>query len=502
MSRRRIALWACALLLAGCLYFFENGTGTRIVLACALLLPLFPALRRALFTRDREAAGSARTLFLSFFRPPEEEEPGDVRPYRPGDPLNRIHWKLSAKRDELLVRPPVPDNSRTEAAFPVPSPSLQKTVNRRRRLLLLLPAGVFLLLLLLLVLLPDANRAFRGVLNRLFTASEQVNAYAYERFPVPAGQPLWPAFLLLGGMLAAFLAVLLVSGSRLAALLLAAAIVIVQVYLGLSLPSWCHVALFTLFALWMARRPPTQKDLLLLLSSVLVLSLAVVLFLPGTHAATEEASERVRDALSRVSEQWSGSVPEAPDGEKETRHVHTRSLAEGDREAGAEKEYRLVTREEEQVSMPRWIDWVKVILLSLGAVALLVLPFLPFAWLNARRKKALEAREAFRSGDTRLAVQSAFQHVIAWLEAADRGAGNVPYRDWAEPLSRRISGEYAALFRPCAALFEQAAYSEHPLSEADRARVLSLLEETERILRSQADRKQRFRLKYVECLWV
>jgi len=28
----------------------------------------------------------------------------DPRDYRPGDPLNSIHWKLSAKRDELIVR--------------------------------------------------------------------------------------------------------------------------------------------------------------------------------------------------------------------------------------------------------------------------------------------------------------------------------------------------------------------------------------------------------------
>ena len=502
MSGRRIALWACTALLAGCLYFFENGTGTRIVLACTLLLPLLPALRRALFTRDRAPDGSAQTAFLSFFRPSEDEDAGDARTYRPGDPVNRIHWKLSAKRDELMIRPPVFESTRTEVPVPVPSGLPRQAGNPRRRRLLLALAGVLLLFLLLLYLLPGANHAFCAICNRLFTASEQVNAYAYERFPVSADQPLWPAVLLLSGMLFALLAILLVSGSRLLALFLAAGIVLVQVYLGLSLPSWCHVTLFALFALWMVRRPPTRKDLLLLLASVLVLALAVILFLPGTHAATEEASERVRDTLGRAVEQWSGSVREAPEGEKETRHVHTQSLLEGDREAGAEKEYRLLTREEEQVSMPRWIDWLKVALLSLGAIALLVLPFLPFIWLNARRKKAAEARETFRSEDVNLAVQAAFQHVIAWLEAMGKGAGNLPYRDWAEPLSGQVSGEYAALFRPCAELFEQAAYSTHPLPEADRSRVLSLLEETERILRSRADRKQRFRLKYVECLWV
>ena len=33
----------------------------------------------------------------------ESEEPGDVRPYVPGDPVQRIHWKLSAKKEELLI---------------------------------------------------------------------------------------------------------------------------------------------------------------------------------------------------------------------------------------------------------------------------------------------------------------------------------------------------------------------------------------------------------------
>lgn len=33
----------------------------------------------------------------------------DPRDYRPGDPLNTVHWKLSAKRDELIVRETLED---------------------------------------------------------------------------------------------------------------------------------------------------------------------------------------------------------------------------------------------------------------------------------------------------------------------------------------------------------------------------------------------------------
>jgi len=37
----------------------------------------------------------------------------ELRPYRPGDRLNLVHWKLSAKTDTLMVREPmIPDGSR------------------------------------------------------------------------------------------------------------------------------------------------------------------------------------------------------------------------------------------------------------------------------------------------------------------------------------------------------------------------------------------------------
>ena len=49
-------------------------------------------------------------------------------------------------------------------------------------------------------------------------------------------------------------------------------------------------------------------------------------------------------------------------------------------------------------------------------------------------------------------------------------------------------------------LFEEAAYSTHAMGEEQRAELQSLLTETERLLYDGADRKTKFRLKYVECL--
>ena len=44
--KKRCLGYAVWLLMAACLYFFENNTGTRVVLALSLAAPLVPALRR------------------------------------------------------------------------------------------------------------------------------------------------------------------------------------------------------------------------------------------------------------------------------------------------------------------------------------------------------------------------------------------------------------------------------------------------------------------------
>ena len=50
---------------------------------------------------SREAGGS--------HRPAEDPEPGDLRPYIPGDDVRRIHWKLSEKTNQTLVRESAPE---------------------------------------------------------------------------------------------------------------------------------------------------------------------------------------------------------------------------------------------------------------------------------------------------------------------------------------------------------------------------------------------------------
>ena len=591
--KKRAFAYAVWLALACILYFFENNGGTRVVLLCSLLLPAIPVIRRGLFEQD-ETSNQPRSIpqTVSTFAVREEDEPGDVRAYLPGDPVNRIHWKLSAKRDELLVREQAKERTEHGVEEPLQADPLRRltatpshlwvrsgrfwkpkgasihyrpirlTANPGGRLLepfsytspfsspsgkgahnnlplgggggeaagegqprheqtsaarrrgsagtgrngkasvFLVGFSMILLSLLLLLLIPSANQGMQALLNRLFDASEAVNAYVYDRYSVATDQSVWLAVFLLAMMFLSLLGMTLLSGSRIMALCLMAGAVLFQAYFGLSFPSWANVLLFALFTLWLLKRPWNKQTVLSVLAVIAAVSLAILLLWPGVDAGTETASEAVRDRLSQMVQTFTGTGRELAPGENETRHTHTQSLTAGESEAQSGKEYRLVTVEEEQISMPHWVNYLKIILLLLLTVALVILPFLPIWLVNQQRKKTLEARQVFQSKNVSEAVFAIFQQVIRWLEATGSGAGNLPYAQWTETVSRRFSPTYAQRFAACERLFEEAAYSSHEMKEEQREQLTALLNETEETLQRKAGWKQRLRLRYREWLWI
>ena len=500
MKRRWIG-YAVWLALAVCLYFFENNTGTRVVLFCSLLFPLIPLLRRAFFSPDERVTEQIpETLTVKAFASRETEEPGDIRAYRPGDPVQRIHWKLSAKKDELLVRGTDSEQEPDEIEQVYVSPRKNRARNTRKHAAVVFPAGIAVCVILLL-LIPEANRGAQALFNRLFAASEAVNSYAYRRFPVPESQNVSLAAFLLLCIPAFFLVLMQILRSRLMALGMMAACTLFQVYFGLAFPAWINIPLYALLALRLMKRHAGSGRMIAYCAAVLLVSLLTALLLPGVDAAVETASETVRDRLSETVQQITGTADELSGGETETRHVHTRSVENGENEAGTEREFRPVAVEEEQISMPHWVNWVKMILLFLLAAALTVLPFAPFLLLNVRKKKAQEIRKSFASESVNEAVRAIFGQVILWLEATGHGAGNLLYREWSCRLGNDLPEGYAERFARCAADYEEALYSTHLMPEQKRRAVLDLLKETEAALWKNADRKQRFRLKYWMCIY-
>ena len=173
--KKRCLGYAVWLLMAACLYFFENNTGTRVVLALSLTAPLVPALRRAFFGPDEaRMARALKNHAVKSLTPADAKQPGEIRKYIPGDPVQRIHWKLSAKKDDLLIR----EYSRdwdcepNEARSPAPAADeggADADGRGRIRALRLALMGIVLVCAALMLTVPDANAGARVLCNRLFT---------------------------------------------------------------------------------------------------------------------------------------------------------------------------------------------------------------------------------------------------------------------------------------------------------------------------------------------
>ncbi|MBQ6961380.1 MAG: hypothetical protein IJP78_10430 [Clostridia bacterium] len=354
--------------------------------------------------------------------------------------------------------------------------------------------------LFLFFFLPSARMSALALCNQLFAASERANAYAYDYFQTPENQSAVFAWVLTSVLIGSYFGLALALRSRLLLLLFAVLAALLQAYFGLSLPAWGNAALFLLLGLGVVLFGSPKKSALPFAALALVAMVISAALLPGTDAATESLSETVRDSLAPVTRQEDALTGENPDSALETRHMNSRSLLTGEEKSEARKEYRLLTVEEQQISKPRWIDYLKITLLLLLSAAVVVLPFLPFLYGNARRKKAQEARRMFQSENPGEALCAMFRHAAKYLETGGCGGGNLPYRQWAEAFPERLPESYKEQYAACAALFEEAAYSEHPMTEAQREQTRLFLSETERIFFDEADWKEKLRLRYGKCL--
>ena len=348
-----------------------------------------------------------------------------------------------------------------------------------------------LLLALLTLALAPAREGAKLLINDLFSLSESANAYVYDRLPVAAGASRLPACALLGGALAFLSAAVAPSQSRLPALLALVALALGQAYFGLSLPAAAQLLLLFVLGLKLVpSRSAVQR--LTLGACALAVALVVCLAFPGVHAATEATSERARDLLSgaSLSEQADAAVP--PEATQTRRENHL-SLSTGGGGAVSERDYRL-TRAEEQISDPPWFDALKTVLMLALVVLLLALPFAPFMLLGKRAGQARALREAFDDADSRRAVCAMFRHIARYWAAYFPVSEGLPFSRL--PEAADMPDDYAAAYRACADTFLKAAYSDAPITQAERDGVKILLDETERLLYDEQSALMQLKLRY------
>ena len=279
--------------------------------------------------------------------------------------------------------------------------------------------GVPLLAAVLLLALKPARESLKCLCNLVFAASEAVNAYAYDYFEVSdAASPV----LALGLLVTAAAGVLLLAylrSSKIVPLLAALALAGGEIWFGLTPPAAVNVLIFALLAL-LALPVDTLRGRLVFLLAVMAVFLTVQLLAPGVRMGVEEASEHVRDRLDAAEQLVSGAdytpQQEPPQTAREENRLDTETAGEMSGDTQNTQDYQHIYEQEQEISRPKRIDYLKIAVLTILILALLTLPFLPFVLFDARRRKAMERRAAFNSPDCGEAIRAMFLHLTAYLD--------------------------------------------------------------------------------------
>ena len=287
--------------------------------------------------------------------------------------------------------------------------------------------------------------------------------------------------------------------NRLIPFLFALLLAFAEIWLGLTPPPLLNALFFALLMLLALRIRDLRNAGAILLASAVVFFFTSAVF-PGVNAAQEERSELARDRLDVLEQRITGTYAEensTAQSAREENRLHDAGIKD---DTSNDRDYQHLYEQEQQISRPQRVRYLKIILLTLGILALLTLPFAPFLFFNAKRKQSLARRAAFASPDCAEAIRAIFLHLTAYLDACGMGAGNRSFSRWPERLSGHMPTDYIREYRYAASLFSEAAYSTHPMTEEQRTNMEKFLDETERILYDEAGWKQKLRLKYVECL--
>ncbi len=347
-------------------------------------------------------------------------------------------------------------------------------------------AGLGLFLLLLLLFRGSALDGTKLLLNRLFAASEGRQAYTYQMFDTTPGAGT-------GEVRRALLPLGLVAGAACA----------------FGTGRGVLFALFALVAAWLGVTPGSVR--LILLSAALVFSLmplpkrgwkgmtlaalscalalgvicaGAVLAFPGESAALSAWEERARDALASDTVAYLDAW-EPPDAPEETPPPEDKEETPPPEEQDRTLDLSLL--------LTRRSFWPALLAILLLALAL----FVPSVWRDRLQKKRAVSRAGLDDPDPAAAVRAALPYALRWLALGGLTPRNVPLGEYAEEIGERFSPALQAEFNAVLPLWQEAAYSDHPMSEAQRVMARSFTEHAKAAARERMGNRQKFLAAFV-----
>ena len=316
----------------------------------------------------------------------------------------------------------------------------------------------------------------KSLLNNLYALSEKAQPYKYEMFSVneeysKTGQML--ALIILGIIISGLLALIPSKAKAFASFSLCAAIIIMCIYFAV-LPSVVFLMLMIIGSVLMIAFETGGKAITYSVPIVLCAIVLLPLFtaIVPQSKSVSDFGDSMRDKLAPKTVYVSGVT------------VETVKQEELEKQERQNKEER---RNEEQQKRfdPRVL--VAIIIVALISAVLLFISKL-FERLNLRRD---ENKKDIDASDNARAVTAMFRYCVRLLKAYGAEDG-INFSKLKIPLNENYKSEY----RKMNALFNEAAFSNHKISDSCRAEMLQFMNETKETINEKSSLKQKLLIKY------
>lgn len=285
--------------------------------------------------------------------------------------------------------------------------------------------------------------------NRMFTISESCQAYEYDRFPVTESTPALREGLAFSSLATALFVYVRGGGILTAVLLLA------QAYFGVTPQAMWLILLLLAAVLYVL--PQERLWLHALMASALAALITVCVFAlaPTPNARISGWDEQARDrlALHTIFYERTPDVVEVPKAEEPPPPQQE-----------LQPDHAVSERQ------------VNVLFLVLVLVTLVLL-FVPAVLRDRAQKKRTRNRAGFDDPDCAAAIRAMYLHSRKWLRL---NPADTP--------------------QEVTALWLEAAYSDHALTETQRAQMAHYLAQVEQRVWNSATKRERLHIRYRLCL--
>ncbi len=145
--------------------------------------------------------------------------------------------------------------------------------------------------------------------------------------------------------------------------------------------------------------------------------------------------------------------------------------------------------------------WTSTMTLILIIVVVLLILFVPAIFQDRRRKRLAANRAGWDGENCADAISAMFVYVLKWFPMLGLRPGNIPFRDYPDYLATQLPQEFVNSFSNILPLWQEAAFSSHPMTEAQRGAMRDYLSDFTAAMWARATRLQRLRIRYQKALY-